>query len=237
MTGAYLGNFIQNNNSNPFLFTSFGPDGNFYGYQLLGIGLDRYHGTTGQPLGLFTHGAFAIGSGGFTFGPNGDIYITNVESPGFIQRYSGTTGDFLGNFSTDPALGSASYPVFGPDGNLYVNTGLGIRRYNGQTGAFIDTFTNHIGAGRIAFGPDGNFYLLDGMPFGTTFRIQRYDGQTGTLLDNFESFTVPAFTLVDFTLTPATVPEPGSWMLAGLGILGLLGYAWHQCNKVGRQCS
>ncbi len=48
----------------------------------------------------------------------------------------------------------------------------------------------------------------------------------------FEFVTIAdAFRLVEFSVT-TTQPEPGTWMLMGTGLLGLLGYGWRQRKQV-----
>ncbi len=61
-----------------------------------------------------------------------------------------------------------------------------MRRYDGQTGAFLSNFASGGGLNvptGLAFGPDGN--LLVGS-FGTN-DVKRYNGTTGAFLDTFAS--------------------------------------------------
>jgi hypothetical protein len=104
---------------------------------------------------------------GLTFGPDGNLYVANAsyltdKNPAVLcfQGPSGPApGAFLGNF-VPPGRGGMLNPdglIFGPDGNgdrrqdLYVTsvdyTGLKgklgtVKRYDGITGAFIDTFVS-----------------------------------------------------------------------------------------------
>lgn len=60
---------------------------------------------------------------------------------------------------------------------------------------------------------------------------------TGTGSDtlNFSSYNVPAFFFLDdvaVNLVASAVPEPASLTLAGLGILGLVGYGWRRRQPV-----
>lgn len=75
---------------------------------------------------------------------------------------------------------------FGSDGNLYVSSSLtdSVLRYNGQTGAFIDTFATEEKGSEpdgLSFGPDGNLYIAN---FRTN-NILRYNGKTGAFIDTF----------------------------------------------------
>jgi hypothetical protein len=73
--------------------------------------------------------------------------------------------------------------AFGPDGNLYVTsqgTNKAVLRFNGTTGAFLDTFVAPSSGGlaapwAIAFGSDGNLYVVDN----TSNAVLRYQGPSG----------------------------------------------------------
>jgi len=109
-----------------------------------------------------------------------------------VERYDGTTGVYLGAFVPPGGGGlqSAVGLTFGPDGNVYVGSSPGVnqpgvvKRYNGQTGAFIDTFASGgglSGPGMLKFGPDDNLYVSSWW----TNELLRYDGTTGKLIDHF----------------------------------------------------
>ena len=114
-------------------------------------------------------------------------YLTNT-----VLRYDETTGASLGNCATGGNLIRPTGVAFGPDGNVYVsNSGTSsVGRYNGQTGAFIDTFVAAGNGGLfepqgLTFGPDGDLYVLNWF-----LSVLRYDGRTGA----FEGvFATPVF--------------------------------------------
>ena len=77
--------------------------------------------------------------------------------------------------------------VFGADGNLYVADNLldEVQRFNGTTGAFIDTFVSGTGIASpdigLIFGPDGNLYVSNLIPG----EVTRFNGTTGVFIDVF----------------------------------------------------
>lgn len=108
----------------------------------------------------------------------------HVHPSGGIWTYDEATGDFVEALVPNGSGGLETPQdiVFGPDGNLYISsTNIdGIRRYDSETGAFIDVFA--VGPSyMLEFGPDGNLYATD--PSGNS--ILRYDGQTGDFIDVF----------------------------------------------------
>ena len=216
-TGAFLSNFVTDTGL-PFFHIGFGPDANLYTYELLGVAVARYNGTTGAPLGSFTSGALVIGSGGFAFGTDGNLYASTAQSslspdPG-VDVFNGTTGVFIREL-TGVSPGSLT---FGPDGNLYVAASSQVLRYDAMAGTFSPFASGGglMNPGELAFGPDGNLYV------GSTNSILRYDGKTGTFLSVF----VPVTGSFTFTPSVAPVPEPGGLALLAMGIVSLVTYGW-----------
>jgi len=145
---------------------AFGPDGKLYVSVSGGTAIRQYDPIAMTSLGNFT----APGSGdpqvggnllfGFdlTFGPDGNLYVTEF-SPAGLLRYDGSTGAFMAgpyaagndatggfaNFSNAPNpanLTGGSGLAFGPDGNLYVASFFQnrIAKFDGTTGVYIGDF-------------------------------------------------------------------------------------------------
>jgi ELWxxDGT repeat protein len=138
----------------------------------------RYDGQTGEYLGEFvSSGSSGIGHPtGMTLGPDGNLYVANLSlgaSHNAVFRYQGPGGKIPGAFIDEfvpVGSGELQTPfgvLFGPDGNgdgkqdLYVTSAQinlqsyvayhdtsSVKRYDGVTGAFIDTFVG-LGSGGL----------------------------------------------------------------------------------------
>ncbi len=146
------------------------------------------------------------GSGGLDLpiaahvGPGDDIYVTGFSSG--IQRYDGDTGTALGTLVSPGSGGlvSPSDAVFGPSSSgkllsdsLYVADfnfpAKGILRYNGQTGAFLNTFA---APGVGGLGNPNSLAFRNGDLYATSTTnsaVLRFNGTSGALVSTF----VPSF--------------------------------------------
>jgi hypothetical protein len=122
-----------------------------------------------------------------------EIYAIGFET---VRILDGTSGKavqvFTRRFGTiDPAFLGRDELCVGPDGLLYDLWRGQVRRYNGRTLEFVDTFVTSTSAvasgdtgidcGTFAFGPDGNLYAaIWGLQ-----NVVCYDGRTGQQLKEF----------------------------------------------------
>ena len=104
-----------------------------------------------------------------------------------VLRFDGDTGALIGDFVA-PGAGGLQHPgglAFGPDGLLYVSDAVGnkVLRFHGESGAFVDVFSDASGL----VGPtDLHFHgddLFVGLWSNATFRggVARLDAQSGAL--------------------------------------------------------
>lgn len=149
---------------------------------------------TGQSLGALPG---VPGAQSVRYGPDGHLYVC-AEKVNQVVRFDGQSLAPLGPFVFDDlntpqdetgGLTAPTCAAFGPDGDLYVGSfdGDDIRKYDGQTGAYLGIFVpaglgnlNGPDAGMV-FGPDGDLYV----PSFWSNRIIRYDGETGALIGMF----------------------------------------------------
>ena len=145
-------------------------------------------GFPGQLVSPFDGGLQA--AAGVIFGDDGFLYVSS-RSTGQVLKFNGTTGAPLGPFATLNGSGTAPAGLkFGPDGNLYVadsGSGGNVQRFNGATGAYIDTVTTGMAAaGNLLFGPNGELYAAD-FGAGSVVRVTNLD----TPLQTQETFVQP----------------------------------------------
>jgi streptogramin lyase len=112
-TGAF---FVSSGLQMPNLGTTFGADDNLYVGNFGGNSVNRYDGTTAEPLPADGQtGAYFVppGSGGLSsahgiaFGLDGNLYVSS-EATNQVLGYDGTTGAFLGVFATRMGYGGTA---------------------------------------------------------------------------------------------------------------------------------
>jgi sugar lactone lactonase YvrE len=178
-TGAFINAFVPTGSTGPVgpAGIIFGPDNNLYVSDPSNNRVLRYNGVTGTPLpapGQTGATFIAAGSGGLkgsnglAFGPDNNLFVVSSISGGpfdqDVLRFNGVSGAPLPAPGQTGAifvaggsggLTGAINVAFGPDNNLYVNSlySNALLRYNGTTGAFIDTFVTPPGPTFFAFIP------------------------------------------------------------------------------------
>jgi len=235
VTGAYIDTFVSSGSGelDRPMDMAFGPDGNMYVVSEYGGNPDdvkgavlRYNGATGAFVDLFAdhYPRYGIPKG-LTFGPDGNLYVT--ENRG-VLRYDGSTGAFLDIFvASTPSLFVFRGLTFGPDGDLYLadHAHDQVLRYDGATGAPLGVFASGGGLDGpydVVFGPDDNLYVSS---YYGSYQVLRYDGTTGAFIDAFASgngLYNPTF-MTFFT----PVPVPGAVLLGAIG----LAYSGWLCRR------
>ncbi|MCA9397640.1 hypothetical protein KC573_02325 [candidate division WWE3 bacterium] len=179
---------------------------------------DRSSGLFRIDSGVVTNlsaGSFSIGN---EFGPDGRWYVVNdAAGQQNIQVYNPTTGALIETFVANGAggLGRPGDIEFGSDGNLYVSdvTGDTILRYDGTTGAFIDTFITAVGVSQplgIAFHPSTDelyvTYVSTGVVVYEAPGTINEGDPTGVTYASGQSKDIAFYE--DSTCTPSPTPTP-----------------------------
>jgi hypothetical protein len=115
-----------------------------------------------------------LGPEGLVFGQDGNLYVASAFTTS-VLRYNGTTGTFIDQFVAPPAGFEIPMDlIFGPDGNLDVNfftravlvpggvAGV-VRRYDGQTGQYIDDLVS-VGSGGLGLPRGGLLFVAEPQP-------------------------------------------------------------------------
>lgn len=113
--------------------------------------------------------------------PDGKIYVVSEES-GQMLRYDSRSLAFIDAFIDTGLTFKPTGIAFAPNGDIYVGgfEADAVRRYNGQTGALIDTpVPGNAGLddpdNGMTFGPDGKLYI----PSYESNSVVRFDPATG----------------------------------------------------------
>jgi hypothetical protein len=100
-----------------------------------------------------------------TTAPDGNFFVSYLYGSD-ISRVNSTTGASLGAFiaAGSGGLTSPTAMTVGPDNNLYVGQNSAILRFDGTTGAFLNSYTSAINyPARLNFGGDGLLYVADAL--------------------------------------------------------------------------
>src|SRR2546428_8090283 len=103
--------------------------------------VQRYNGTTGASLGTFASGGGLSGPVHVVFGPDGNLYVSDIDS-GRVLRYNGSTGAFLNTFVDNSHHGVPASLAFATERLVLAFLRIGmadvgnavtsdVRRYNG----------------------------------------------------------------------------------------------------------
>jgi hypothetical protein len=183
-TGAFIDTFATG--ITPAGELARGPDGNIYVSSFTDNKIFKINGVNGAPMGAFISGGALVAPRGIAFGSDGNLYVAktyNQTGASAVQRYDGATGAYLGDFTPSTTTETPIGIAFGPDGDLYVATYDRtvarvdtVKRYNGQTGAFLSTVAtlgNQIPQ-HIAFAPNGDMFVSNQW----SATIAHYSGST-----------------------------------------------------------
>jgi uncharacterized protein (TIGR03437 family) len=116
-----------------------------------------------------------------------DILVASRDTRN-VLAFDETTGAFLRVFTSGGNLEEPESILFGPDGNLYACDRLtgSVIRFNGKTGAFLDTFIPAGSGGlsgprNLAFSPDGVLFVSSN----ASDSVLTYNGTTGAFIKAF----------------------------------------------------
>ena len=188
-TGEYLGDFVPSDSGglSATQEVRFGTDGNLLVSGRGNSHILKFDGVTGAFIGNFTSGYDLDNPTKMTFGPDGNIYVSQWgTAKKKIARFDGVTGQFIDEF-TKTDLNEPSGHAWDSLGNLYVACygSKDVRKFD-TSGNFTGVFTQtgHLqGPVNLWFNSDNNLCVLDW----TLGSVLVFDGTNGNYLSTFIS--------------------------------------------------
>ena len=163
-TGQYLGDFVPEGVGGLSLTQEvlIGPDGHFYVSGRGNNAILKYDRRSGEFLGTFTTGYVLSEPTKMTYGPGGDLYVSQWAGPQTVARFDGSTGAFVSEVT--PTLSQPMQQAWSGDGTLFVVSfqSKDVRRF-GDDGALIDIFTsgtNLLGPVNLWFDGPGDLFVF-----------------------------------------------------------------------------
>ncbi len=198
-TGAFVENFVTfgSGGLDRTQDLLWGPDGHLYVSGFGNTAVLKYHGSTGEFLGEFTHGFDLSSPTKMTLRPDGHLYVSQWGGSQKVVRFDMSTGAYTGE-ATETALSGACQQAWDSEGNLYVaywgtiGSDGGVRKFS-ATGQDLGDFDQ----GGVLQGPvnlwfDGADLLVLDWTTGSAERLDSEGRHSGTFLSgltNAEGFT------------------------------------------------
>ncbi|MHB1025274.1 MAG: PEP-CTERM sorting domain-containing protein [Desulfobacteria bacterium] len=202
---------------------AFAPNGDLYGVTF--TDLYKVNQTTGASTLIGSLGYF--GENALVFGKDGTLYAGSDTSTN-LYSVNTTTGaaTVLGNIG----YYSAGDLAFDSGGALYMSSKTN-QLINIDTTSYVGTSVGPIGYSNVygfAFGPDGVMYGVSGT---SVFSIDLTTGAGSSPAVNYGGQGLGTAYGSSFYGESAPVPEPGTMVLLGSGLVGLVGYGRKKLKK------
>ncbi len=198
--------------------------------------------TTGASMLVGATGLKGIFEGDLGFDPTtGVLYgVQNVTTGGLGLFTLNTSTGLATSIGNVERSGDLSDLAFDKAGNLFLldddsNTLLEVNKSNGSIISSVPLSLTLGPVGAMAFDPSsGKLYVVDGTdgPYTGTNSLYTLNTTTGVL--SLIGDTGLSAGLAGLTFTPASVPEPTSWCLLGIGMLGIFGFGRRRASRSAR---